>query len=215
MKLYNLNLSNFATKCRIAIYDKGANVEIAALPGGNMKSPEYLKINPLGKIPTLEVDGVTIPESEVINEYLEEKFPTPPLLPKGPEARAHVRWFSRYHDLYLDPPMRALFGHLNPKSRDEKVVNEKLSEIQQRLDQLESMLAAPGNFAAGPEFTLADCALVPITFFYVNMLPNFGSKAPVEGRPKYTAWWTKVQTRPSVNKALGEMGAALKAMMGG
>jgi glutathione S-transferase len=215
MKLYNLNLSNFATKCRIAIYEKGANVEIATLPGGNMKSPEYLKINPLGKIPSLDADGTIIPESEVINEYLEEKFPNPPLLPKGAEARARVRWFTRYHDLYLDPPIRALFAHLNPKSRDEKVVNEKLNEIQQRLDQLESMLAAAGNFAAGPEFTLADCALVPTTFFYVNMLPGFGAKSPLEGRPKYTAWWNKVQTRPAVSKALGEMGVALKAMMGG
>lgn len=214
MKLYNLNLSNFATKCRIAIYEKGANVEIVAIPGGNMKSPEYLKINPLGKIPALDADGTIIPESEVINEYLEEKFPNPPLLPKSAEARAHVRWFTRYHDLYLDPPIRALFAHLNPKSRDEKVVNEKLSEIQQRLDQLESMLAA-GGFAAGSEFTLADCALVPTTFFYVNMLPGFGAKSPLEGRPKYTAWWNKVQTRPSVSKALAEMGVALKAMMGG
>jgi glutathione S-transferase len=215
MKLYNLDLSNFATKCRIAIYEKGANVEIAAIPGGNMKSPEHLKVNPLGKIPVLDADGTVIPESEVINEYLEEKFPSPPLMPKSPEDRAHVRWFTRYHDLYLDPPIRALFAHLNPKSRDEKVVNEKLSDIQQRLDQLESMLAAPGNFAAGPEFTLADCALVPTTFFYVNVLPGFGAKSPLEGRPKYTAWWNKVQTRPSVTKALGEMGAALKVMMGG
>lgn len=215
MKLYNMNLSNFATKCRIAIYEKGANVEIAAIPGGNMKSPEYLKLNPLGKIPALDVDGTIIPESEVINEYLEEKFPNPPLMPKGAEARANVRGFTRYHDLYLDPPVRALFGQLNPKSRDEKVVNEKLNEIQQRLDQLEGMLAAAGNCAAGPEFTLADCALVPTTFFYVNMLPGFGAKSPLEGRPKYTAWWNKVQTRPSVSKALGEMGVALKAMMGG
>jgi glutathione S-transferase len=215
MKLYNLNLSNFATKCRIAIYEKGANVEIVAPPGGNMKSPEYLKINPLGKIPTLDADGTIIPESEIINEYLEEIFPSPSLLPKTPEARARVRWFTRSHDLYLDPPMRALFPHLNPKNRDETVVNEKLSEIQQRLDQLESTLAAPGNFAAGPEFTLADCSLVPITFFYTNMLPAFGAKSPLEGRPKYAAWWNKVQARPAVSKALTEMGEALKAMMGG
>jgi glutathione S-transferase len=215
MKLYNLNLSNFATKCRIAIYEKGANVEIVAVPGGNMKSPEYLRVNPLGKIPTLDADGLIIPESEVINEYLEEKFPNPPLLPKSPEDRARVRWFTRYHDLYLDPPIRAMFAHLNPKSRDEKVVNEKLSEIQARLDQLQTMLAPSGNFAAGPEFTLADCSLVPTTFFFVSMLPEFGAKSPLEGRPKYDAWWNKVQPRPSVSKALAEMGAALKAMMGG
>lgn len=215
MKLYNLNLSNFATKCRLVIYEKNANVQIADVPGGNFKSPEYLKINPLGKIPCLDADGLIIPESETINEYLEEKFPNPPLLPKSPEDRAKVRTFTRYHDLYLDPPVRALFAHLNPKSRDEKVVNEKLAEIQARLDQLESMLAPSGNYAVGPDFTLADCALVPTTFFYINMLPGFGAKSVLEGRPKYAAWWSKVQTRPSVSKGLAEMGAALKAMMGG
>src|SRR5207245_9018317 len=124
MKLYGVNLSNFATKSRIVVYEKGVNVELVGPPGGT-KSPEYLKINPLGKIPTLDADGTIIPESEIINESLAEKFPTPALLPKSPEARARVRVLTRFHDLYLEPPLRALFGQLNPKSRDEKIVNER------------------------------------------------------------------------------------------
>lgn len=214
MKLYGMNLSNFVTKSRIVVYEKGANVEIVEPPGG-MKSAEYLKINPLGKIPTLDADGTLIPESEIINEYLEEKFPTPALLPRSPEARAKVRVFTRFHDLYLDPPLRALFGQLNPKTRDEKIVNESLTELQMRLDQLESMLAEPGSFAAGPNFTLADCALAPTTFFITNVLPGFGAKTPLEHRPRLAAWWIKVQERPSVKKALDEMAEAMKAMMGG
>jgi glutathione S-transferase len=214
MKLYGMNLSNFATKSRIVVYEKGVNVEIVAPPGG-MKSAEYLKINPLGKVPTLDADGTIIPESEIINEYLEEKFPTPALMPKSPEARARVRVFTRFHDLYLDPPLRALFGQLNPKTRDEQVVNERLTELQMRLDQLESMLAEPGSFAAGPNFTLADCALAPTIFFVTNVLPGFGAKTLLEHRPRLAAWWSKVQERPSVKKALDEMAEAMKAMMGG
>jgi len=213
MKLYGLNLSNFATKSRIVIYEKGADVEIVGPPGG-MKSPEYLKINPLGKIPTLDADGTIIPESEIINEYLEEKFPNPPLLPRTAEGKARIRFFTRFHDLYLEPPLRSLFGQMNPKSRDEKVVNDKLTELQTRLDQLEAMLAEPGNFAAGADFTLADCALAPTTFFVSNLLPSFGAQAPLEHRPKLSAWWNKVQERPSVKKALGEMTEAFKAMTG-
>src|SRR5271157_3407221 len=90
MKLYNMNLSNFASKCRIAIYEKGCPVEIVPIPGNDLKSPEYLKIYPMGKTPALDADGMIIGESEIINEYLEDKFPTPPLLPKSPEARARV-----------------------------------------------------------------------------------------------------------------------------
>ncbi len=214
MKLYNMNLSNFATKSRIVIYEKGANVAIVPPPGTGLKSPEYRAINPLGKIPCLDADGLIIPESELINEYLEDKFPDPHLLPASPEDRARVRLFTRFHDLYLDPPLRALFAHLNPKSRDDKVVTEKLTELQGRLDQLEAMLAE-GGYAAGADFTLADCALAPTIFFVVNMLPGFGAKPPLEGRPRLTAWWAKVQERPSVKKGLAEMAEALKAMLGG
>src|SRR5271155_4656768 len=152
MKLYNMNLSNFATKCRIAIYDKGAQVEIVGIPGGNSKSPEYLKINPLAKVPAFDADGLMIPESEVINEYLEDKFPTPALMPKSPEGRAKVRTFTRFHDLYLEPPLRSLFGQMNPKTRDEKLVGEKVADVKNRIDQLEKMLA-DGGFACGSDFT--------------------------------------------------------------
>jgi glutathione S-transferase len=213
MKLYNMNLSNFATKSRIAIYDKGIDIEIVPIPGNNLKSPEYLKINPLGKTPALDADGIIIVESEVINEYLEDKFPNPPLMPRSPEGRARVRQFTRFHDLYLEPNLRALFSHLSPKTRDEKIVNERLTEFNQRLDLLESMLAV-GGFAIGPEFTLADCALAPTMFFATALLADkFGAKPPLEGRPKLAAWWEHVQTRPSVKKALEEMREALPAVM--
>jgi glutathione S-transferase len=77
------------------------------------------------------------------------------------------------------------------------------------------MMAEPGNFATGQDFTLADCALAPTTFFVTNILPGFGAQAPLEHRPRLAAWWSKVQQRPSVTKALGEMAEAMKAMMGG
>ncbi len=209
MKLYNMNLSNFATKSRIVVYDKGLNVEMA--DASDLHSAEYLKINPLGKVPCLDADGTIIPESEVINEYLEDKFPQKPLLPKAAEARARVRGFTRFHDLYLEPPLRTLFGQMNPKTRDDKVVNEKLTEVNKRLDELEKMLPENG-FAAAQEFTLADCALAPTMFFVTALLPTFGAKPPLEGHPKIAAWWTQVQTRPSVKKALGEMKEALAAV---
>jgi len=214
MKLYSMNLSNFATKSRIAIYDKGLKVEIAAPPGNDIHSADYLKVNPLGKIPALDADGMIIAESEVINEYLEDKFPTPALLPKSAEGRARVRLLTRFHDLYLEPPLRALFPMMNPKNRDEKVVNEKLKDISARLDQLEKMLADTG-FACGADFTLADCALAPTMFFATNLLGMFGAKPPLEGRPKLAAWWNRVQTRPSVKKGLAEMAEAMAAMQRG
>src|SRR6204780_1339043 len=176
MKLYNTNLSNFATKSRLVIYEKGLNIEMAPIPGGDLHSAEYAQINPLGKIPALDADGLLIPESEVINEYLEDKYPTPPLLPKSPEGRAKVRIIPLFHDLYIEPPLRALFGQMNPKTRDEKDVGEKVTDLKNRIGQLEKMLADSG-FAGGSEFTLADCALAPTFFFITNLGPAFGVKA--------------------------------------
>jgi len=71
-----------------------------------------------------------------------------------PEARAKARTFSHFHYLYLGPPLRALIAQDNPKARDEKLVNEKLSELTTRFDQLEGMLADDG-FACEASFTFA------------------------------------------------------------
>ncbi len=212
MKLYNANLSNFASKCRLAIYEKDAPVAIVPIPGGDLKSAEYLKVYPMGKTPCLQVDGQIIGESEVINEYLEEKFPQKPLLPKDPEARAKVRGITRFHDLYLEPPLRALFPQASAKEKDQKLIGEKLTEIKTRLDQLETMLS-DGPYALGAAFTLADCALVPTSFFLNLMLPMIGGPAFTEGHPKIAAWWTKVQERPTVQKVLAEQQEALMQMM--
>jgi glutathione S-transferase len=91
MTLYSMNPSNCASKCRLAIYEKDAAVEIVPIPGGDLKSAEYLKIYPLGETPSLEVDGEIIGESDVMHEHLEETFPEKPLLPKSAEARARAR----------------------------------------------------------------------------------------------------------------------------
>lgn len=210
MKLYNMNLSNFASKTRIAIYEKGLNVEMVDPPGG-AGSADYKKVNPLGKIPALEVGGQVIAESEVINEYLEDKYPEKPLLPKDAEGRARVRSVTRFHDLYLEPPLRAVFPKLFGQPLEDKFIQEKMIDVAGRLDQLEAMLPS-GQWAASNTFTLADAALAPTIFFMVNFLPAFGAKGPLEGHPKLTSWWGRAQEQPSVKKVIGEQGAALAAM---
>jgi len=191
------------------MYEKGLPVELMPPPGGSSKSAQYLAINPLGKVPALDADGTIVAESEVINEYLEDKYPANPLLPKSPEARAKARSFTRFHDLYLDPPLRTLLGQMNPANRDAKIVSDKVAELTRAADLLEQMLAAAG-YAAGADFTLADCALAPTILFATQLMGAFGAKPILEGRPKLAAWWSHVQERPSVKKALGEQMAAIE-----
>lgn len=213
MKLFNANLSPYASRVRIAIYAKNLPVEIAAPPGGT-GSAEYKKLNPTGKVPALEVDGSVIAESEVINEFLEDRFPTPALRPADPLARARMRLLGRFADLYLAPSLGALFGQMNPKTRDAKLVAEKLAELAQRLDQLEQLVAA-APYAAGAELTLADCALAPVFFFLTRLLPALGAPSPLDGRPKLAKVGATVAQHPAVSKVMAEMGTAMAERMGG
>ena len=212
MKLYTVPLSNFGNKSVIVAYEKKLDVEVVP-PPGELGSPEYLAINPLGKIPALEVDGTVIPESEVINEYLEDRFPDPPLLPKDAAARARVRTLTRHHDLYLDPPMRALFFQMDPKTRDAEVVKTSLDGTAKALDYLESRIGSP--WAAGEAFTLADCTLAPSVWYVIRLLPAFGAGDAFAKRPKTAAWFARVSERPSVKRALDAQGKALAERMAG
>ena len=211
MKLYSMDGSHFASKCRVVIYEKRAPVDIVPIPSGDLKSPEYLKIYPLGKTPALMLDGAIIGESEIINEYLEEKFPHPPLLPRDPESRARARSVGRFHDLYLEPAFHNLFPQVFAAERDQQLIATLLAEVNIRLDQLESMLLSE-PYGVGSAFTLADCSLAPLMFYAQLTLQLFGAPPFTEGRPKLASWWTRVCQRPPVQKVHGEMQQAVIEM---
>jgi glutathione S-transferase len=207
MKLYDSALSPFAARVRIAVYAKNLPVERVAPPGGT-GTPEYKRINPTGKVPALEVDGQVLAESEVINEYLEDRFPTPSLRPAEPLARARMRVLSRFGDLYLLPALGPLFAQMGGEKRDAKLVADRLAELAAKLDQLEQLLGA-GPHAAGAELTLADASLVPMFFFLERVMPAVGGPSPFEGRPKLRAMQDAASRHPVIAKVLGEMAAAM------
>src|SRR5258706_6585763 len=113
MKLYQTFLSPFPTRVRLLLYAKGIDMEFVEPPGihdGSDKG-DYLTINPLGRVPALELDdGRVLPESEVICEYLEDVHPTPTLRPPDPWSRAQVRLISRLCDFYLVMAIDPLFN---------------------------------------------------------------------------------------------------------
>src|SRR5688572_7642704 len=93
MKLYDRHTSPNCQRTRVVLYEKTIPYETVPvdLVAKEQKKPEFLKMNPYGKVPVL-VDGDTILyESCIINEYLEERYPEPPLLPRDPGQRAKIR----------------------------------------------------------------------------------------------------------------------------
>jgi glutathione S-transferase len=213
LRLYSLDLSPFAARCRLAIYRKGLDVEIVRPPEGWSRDPGYRALNPTGRIPALVLDdGTVIPESAVIAEYLEDRFPSPALLPAEPEARARARAIARLAELYVLPALHPLFDQFFAERRDPAKVESGIAGTRKALDALEHFTAADG-WAAGPDFTLADCGLVPVLFAANGTLASFGERDPLGGQPKLATYWGRVQGDPVVARVLAEMEAGLQKML--
>lgn len=207
MQLYNNNLSPFASRCRMQVRAKNIPVELVAVPENRAS------INPVGKIPALHVDGRIIPESEVICEYLEDRFPEPSLRPANAEDRALMRTLSRIADLYVLTPLFALFGQMNPAARNAALVTEKSAELMKGLDQLEYFIAGE-SYAVDNRLTLADCTLAPALFFVAAIMPLFGEADVLAARPKLKSYWQNIGKDPIAAGVLAEMGQAMQQRMG-
>lgn len=212
MKLYNSNLSPYCSRCRILIYAKGLDVELVPPPEAGIKSPEYLAVNPMGKLPTLVTDSWSFGESEVINEYLEGVYPEPSLRPASAEGLVRARLLQRIVDLYLGPPLTRLFSQMDPSTRDAKVVEEALAELDKALGHIASYLDE-GSYAVGDKLSHADCTLVPTLFFINALLPALGRPDPFVAASKVGAYFKAVRSDAAVAKVLGELQAALAERM--
>ena len=156
MILYSQPISNYCGKVLHALRFKDLECEILPPPGG-YGSEEYKKRVPSGTIPALDHDGIILSESEVINEYLNEVFPEPNLLPRPAEQRAKIRMLCRLHDLKLESIVRSLFPAMSPEKRDSELVEKRFREMEQSLEQLRGLIQ-PGPFMFGNAPSLADCA---------------------------------------------------------
>jgi len=214
MKLYNVNLSPFAARVRMQIYAKGLTVEMVAPPATGLKGEEYLAINPMGKIPCLVTDdGMNLPESETIVEYLEDKFPKPALRPRKPEEKAAVRLIARVTDIYLGPALGKVFGQLNPANKSPEAAKAAVADVLLALGYVENTLSGKKH-AAGTKLTTADCTLTTTLFFIDKLMPVLGVKKPFKDFPKLTKYW-RSRTKDAVSaKVLEEQAIDMKARFG-
>lgn len=172
--LYWMPISSYSAKVRLAGAIKGIEFELRLPPGNSYKSDEYRRINALGTVPALIDQGFILAESDAIIEYVNDLYPEPPLLPDTPRERAKTRFLSRFHDLHLEPHVRALFKHIRPETPDTRAIIDHLSEIQRMLDLLEGFLDFGGPYAVGSYPTLADCAFPPTLAIVDAILPPLG-----------------------------------------
>lgn len=212
LKLYNAQLSPYAARCRMQIYAKNLDVELLEMPG-TIPPEEFAKLTPMHKVPALDADGKIIPESQIICEYLEGKFPEPPLLPVALEARVEMSLLCRLADLYVMTPMGHLFGQINPQARDECVCDQFCGDLEKGLGWLDAYLDGSA-YAVGDTLTLADCALVPVLFFAERISPMFGYEDILARAPNIKAYYQAMQKDPIAARVIGELDSALNQMQG-
>lgn len=195
IKLYHFSASTNSRKVRIALVEKGLDFErvLIDLSKKEQKSPDYLKINPFGQVPALNDDGFILYDSTIINEYLEDEYPYPSLMPKDSEGRARVRLMEDFRDNYFNPHFMEIIHEVRYKpegQRDQKVIDRAKAEIMKCFDRIEKELEGK-EYLAGT-FSLADIAFMP----NFDLLERF--QIPVD--PKYKnvrAWMARLKARPS------------------
>jgi glutathione S-transferase len=212
MKLYGSDLSPYVQRVKMQLAAKGLAYDYALPPGG-LKSEEYLAINPIGKIPCFVTDsGLSLPESEVIVEYIEDAYPKPLLRPRKADERAQMRLISRVTDLYVLPAMGKIFPHLAP-TRDAAAVAVVIEDINKALTLLEN-LASGKKHIAGNKFTLADCTVAPALFMMTRLTGVLGVKAILKPHKKL-AKYLKSREKDAISAtAIEEMSRDMKARFG-
>jgi glutathione S-transferase len=187
--VYDADRCPYCARVRIALAEKG--VEHEAVPIDLSDRPRWLyEKNETGRVPVVEEDAWILPESSVIMEYLEERYPEPPLLPADPGDRALARvWIFRHDD--FTKPYYAL-------RRGEEGAAERFAEQLAKLDA--ALERQP--WLTGAAYGLADIAYVPWVLRARDML-----HVPLEAFPALTSWLGRLEERPAVAREVEVVGS--------
>ena len=199
LTLYDAVPSSNSDRTKIALHEKGLAYDRVTLnlAKKDQKRPEFLKLNPYGKVPVLNDSGKILFESCIINEYLDEQYPNPPLMPKDPHLRGLGRVLVDYGLNYLHEPYWVLRGEMLKKEseRDSATVEEKRQTLRHLLQYLEEALGDKPYFLG--EITLKDIDLVPR---FLRM-ESYGA-IPTPSLLRLSAWLKRMKERPSVKAIL-------------
>jgi len=190
LTVYDADRCPYCARARIALAEKGVEHELFAVDLADRPQWLYEK-NETGRVPVLEDDGWILPESSVIMEYLEERYPEPALLPADPADRALARLWIFRHDDFAKPYYALRRGEDGAEER----FAEQLAKLDAALDRQ--------PWLTGAEYGLADIAYVPWVLRARDMLG-----VSLDGFPALTSWLGRVEERPAVAREV-EVVAAL------
>lgn len=197
MTLYSGSTCPYSHRCRIVLFEKDMDFEIIDVDMYN-KPEEIASISPSGKMPVLVERDLILTESNIINEYIDERFPHPQLMPPDPVMRARARLvlFNFEHDL---------FTHVNTLEHSLGKGSDKARlEIRDSLSQLTPILTKQ-KYLMNDEFSMLDVAIAPLLW----RLEHYGIELPKAAAPvlKYRE---RLFSRPAFISALTPTEKALR-----
>lgn len=190
MVLYSGTTCPFSQRCRFVLFEKGMDFEIKDVDLFN--KPEDINVmNPYGQVPILVERDLILYESNIINEYIDERFPHPQLMPADPVMRARAR-------LFLFNFERELFVHVQTleNSNKQPAIDKAKLVIRDRLTQLAPILLK-NKYMLGDDFSMLDVAIAPLLW----RLDHYGIDLPKSAAPlmKYAE---RIFSRPAYIEAL-------------
>jgi RNA polymerase-associated protein len=194
MIFYSDNSSHYSHRVRIVLAEKGVTVEVIDADANN-KPAELADLNPYNSLPTLVDRDLVLYESKVMMEYLDERFPHPPLLPVYPVARGN----SRQLIYRIERDWCSLVDSILT-SGSERVIDKARKELREGLLAIAPIFAEKPFFMSD-EFTLVDCCLAPILW----RLPVLGVELPNSKQAKpLLAYMDSLFERESFQESLTE-----------
>jgi glutathione S-transferase len=203
LHLYFHPLSSFCQKVLMAFYENDTPFEPHVVDLGDETSrAAFLKIWPIGKFPVLRDDAEdrTIPESSIIIEYLDQRYPgRTRLVPNDPDLARQMRMRDRFYDLYVNVPMqKVVTDKLRPAGKnDPHGVEQAKEQLKTACGMIEQEMASK-TWAMGDAFSMADCAAAP-ALFYANLVMPFG-----DAHKTVAGYLDRLMERPSFARALKE-----------
>ena len=171
MKLYSGTVDPYSHRCRIVLYEKGMDFEVIDVDLAN-KPEDLAVLNPYNAVPVLVERDLVLSEANIINEYIDKRFPHPQLMPADPVMRARAR-------LYLFGFERDLFSHIKDiESGDEQKADKARKVIADNLSMLVPIFGKQ-KYLMGDEYSMLDVAITPLLW----RLGHYGIELPNQAAP--------------------------------
>jgi RNA polymerase-associated protein len=172
MNLYSGSVDPFSHRCRIVLYEKGMDFEVTDVDLLD-KQADVARINPYGRVPVLVDRELVLFEPNIINEYIDERFPHPQLMPPDPILRARARQLLQTLENELFRHMRVL-----EEAQEEAPRDQARLTIRDQLVQLAPILNRQ-KYLFGEDYSMIDVAMAPLLW----RLEHYGIALPAAASP--------------------------------